>query len=205
MTSRRHRVDRGRLYTPQCCVIVLLTSGPRSLLCHHVALQLVFTRPNQSTPHPLSFFAFNLGLIPWYRLSRFFNFSEFLKQPFFFGLSHPCSAWRALLNRSPEQSMPRRPPPTPLHLVQGPLPPRGISKFTMPSIPRPIFHPQTVVGERPVPRERVHSNRVGVAARETGWRVPKSPSPCTVGRARVGSVTTPFGVLVKPPKAAGTG
>jgi len=162
------------------------------LLCHHVALQLVFTRPNQSTPHPLSFQSW---VDPLASVEPIFNFSEFLKQPFFF-------------RHFQLQSMPRRPPPTPLHLVQGPLPPRGISKFTLPSMPRPIFHPQTMVGQRPVPRERVHSNRIGVAARETRWRVeggPKSASPCTVGRARARSVTTSFGELVKPPKAAGTG
>jgi len=52
--------------------------------------------------------------------------------------------------------MPRRPPPTPLLLVQGPLPPRGESKFTMPSVPRPIFHPPTATA---VVRRRVSCDR----------------------------------------------
>lgn len=41
--------------------------------------------------------------------------------------------------------MPRRPAPTPLVLYQGPLPPRNHSKFTMPTMPRPIFLPPSMV------------------------------------------------------------
>ena len=44
--------------------------------------------------------------------------------------------------------MPRRPPPTPLLLVRGPLPGRGTAKFMMPSVPRPIFHPPAAVVRR---------------------------------------------------------
>ncbi|SRR6266404_6422829 len=51
--------------------------------------------------------------------------------------------------------MPRRSAPSPLLLSQGPLPPRGRSKFTMPSVPRPIFHPPSVVSRGPAPRQRV--------------------------------------------------
>jgi hypothetical protein len=108
-------------------------------------------------------------------------------------------------------AMPRRPPPTPLLLVQGPLPSRGMSKFTMPSVPRPIFHPQTMVAQRPVPRERVSNNRTGVAARESGWRVEggrESPSPSTVGRGHIRAIIIPVdsGATAMPPKAAaGTG
>ncbi|KAF8275204.1 hypothetical protein EI94DRAFT_39004 [Lactarius quietus] len=50
--------------------------------------------------------------------------------------------------------MPRRPAPTPLVLFQGPLPPRNQSKFTMPSMPRPIFLPPSVVTRGPATRRR---------------------------------------------------
>lgn len=53
--------------------------------------------------------------------------------------------------------MPRRPAPTPLLLFKGPLPPRSESKFTMPSIPRPIFLPPCVVTRGPALRQRVHA------------------------------------------------
>ncbi|KAI0048228.1 hypothetical protein FA95DRAFT_1491300 [Auriscalpium vulgare] len=53
--------------------------------------------------------------------------------------------------------MPRRPPPTALRLVEGPLPPRGRAKFTLPSVPRPIFHPPAVVAHGPVPRARLQA------------------------------------------------
>jgi len=36
----------------------------------------------------------------------------------------------------------RRPPPTALHLVSGPLPPRNKPKHTLPSLPRPAFYPK---------------------------------------------------------------
>jgi len=166
-----------------CCTIV-----PRSVALSSRCSPTRFCSSQSTTS--LSSFTFNLGLIPLASVEPIFeDFRIFSSHSFF---------------RTPRtfyylQSMPRRPPPTPLHLVQGPLPPRGRSKFTMPSIPRPIFHPQKMVGQRPVPRERVHSNR----ERETGWRVegrPKLPSPCcTVGRAHVR-----FGELIMPPKAAGT-
>ncbi|EPT05415.1 hypothetical protein FOMPIDRAFT_1021255 [Fomitopsis schrenkii] len=50
--------------------------------------------------------------------------------------------------------MPRRSAPTPLRLVQGPLPKRGEPKHTLPSLPRPAFHPPSRVSQGPVPRER---------------------------------------------------
>lgn len=53
--------------------------------------------------------------------------------------------------------MPRRPPPTPLLLVHGPLPSRSESKFTMPSVPRPIFYPRTTTA---VVRKRVSCERI---------------------------------------------
>lgn len=37
--------------------------------------------------------------------------------------------------------MPRRSPPTPLRLVDGPIPPRNRPKHTLPSRPHPVFHP----------------------------------------------------------------
>ncbi|CDO69001.1 hypothetical protein BN946_scf184834.g8 [Trametes cinnabarina] len=55
--------------------------------------------------------------------------------------------------------MPRRSPPTPLRLHTGPLPPRGMPKHTLPSIPRPAFHGPTPLtmddASKPVPRARM--------------------------------------------------
>jgi len=53
--------------------------------------------------------------------------------------------------------MPRRPAPSPLRLVDGPLPRRGKPKHTLPSIPRPAFHPPTRLTEGAAPRERARS------------------------------------------------
>ncbi|CCM03845.1 uncharacterized protein FIBRA_05994 [Fibroporia radiculosa] len=53
--------------------------------------------------------------------------------------------------------MPRRPAPSPLRLVQGPLPLRGKPKHTLPSLPRPVFHPPARLSQGPVPRERTHA------------------------------------------------
>ena len=93
VTSRRLRVDRGRLYTPQCCCMIVLFTLGSSVFA--LSSRCSPTRFYSSRSINTSFFTFNPGLIPWRRLTRFFNFSEFLKQPpFFFGLSHPCSAWR---------------------------------------------------------------------------------------------------------------
>ncbi|GBE82520.1 hypothetical protein SCP_0409040 [Sparassis crispa] len=50
--------------------------------------------------------------------------------------------------------MPRRLPPTPLRLVSGPLPSRGRPKHTLPSLPRPIFHPSAQITRGPTPRAR---------------------------------------------------
>ncbi|KAI0818795.1 hypothetical protein BC629DRAFT_676210 [Irpex lacteus] len=51
--------------------------------------------------------------------------------------------------------MPRRSPPTPLRLYQGPLPPRTVPKHTLPSVPRPTFVPLAPAGPGPLPRTRV--------------------------------------------------
>lgn len=53
--------------------------------------------------------------------------------------------------------MPRRSAPTPLRLVTGPLPRRGLPRHTLPSVPRPAFHPPVRLSEGPVPRERAHT------------------------------------------------
>ncbi|KAH8102884.1 hypothetical protein BXZ70DRAFT_756981 [Cristinia sonorae] len=50
--------------------------------------------------------------------------------------------------------LPRRPPPTALRLVQGPLPSRARPKHTLPSLPRPAFHPKIHVAHSgPAPRK----------------------------------------------------
>ncbi|KAI0362745.1 hypothetical protein OH77DRAFT_81505 [Trametes cingulata] len=51
--------------------------------------------------------------------------------------------------------MPRRSPPTPLRLHNGPLPARGQPKHTLPSLPRPAFHGPTPSFSGPVPRARM--------------------------------------------------
>ncbi|KAI0713270.1 hypothetical protein C8Q76DRAFT_796252 [Earliella scabrosa] len=57
--------------------------------------------------------------------------------------------------------MPRRSPPTPLRLHNGPLPPRGQPRHTLPSLPRPAFHgPVPVVNAGPVPRARMSHNEL---------------------------------------------
>ncbi|KAI5835615.1 hypothetical protein K523DRAFT_318942, partial [Schizophyllum commune Tattone D] len=58
--------------------------------------------------------------------------------------------------------MPRRPPPSSLRLSGGPTPPRGFAKFAVPSVPRPTFHPPSLMGRGPRPRPQA-------AARESDW------------------------------------
>ncbi|EKM55753.1 uncharacterized protein PHACADRAFT_96073 [Phanerochaete carnosa HHB-10118-sp] len=53
--------------------------------------------------------------------------------------------------------MPRRSPPTPLRLHQGPLPLRGKPKHTMPSLPRPAFHRPIPIAQGPASRPRARS------------------------------------------------
>lgn len=53
--------------------------------------------------------------------------------------------------------MPRRPAPSPLRLHQGPLPARGQPKHTLPSLPRPAFHPPVQAAPGPAPRSRAQS------------------------------------------------
>ncbi|KZT03529.1 uncharacterized protein LAESUDRAFT_335846 [Laetiporus sulphureus 93-53] len=53
--------------------------------------------------------------------------------------------------------MTRRPAPTPLRLMTGPVPRRGAPKHTLPSLPRPAFHPPVRISKGPVPRERAHA------------------------------------------------
>lgn len=50
--------------------------------------------------------------------------------------------------------MPRRPPPSALRLVQGPLPPRYVPKHTLPSLPCPAFQPEASLPRKPLPSPR---------------------------------------------------
>ena len=52
------------------------------------------------------------------------------------------------------KNMPRRPPPSPLRLVEGPLPSRRQPKHTLPSVPRPAYHLPIPVVQGPMPRPR---------------------------------------------------
>jgi hypothetical protein len=53
--------------------------------------------------------------------------------------------------------MPRRPPPTSLRLIDGPLPSRSVPRHTMPSVPAPVFQP-AVGGPLPREREKPHTS-----------------------------------------------
>jgi len=140
----------------------------------------------------LSPFHFDLGVDPLPSVDpNFRHFSEFLKYFLFFRSNDLVV-------------MPRRPPPTPLLLVQGPLP-RGRFKFTMPSVPRPIFHPETADTHRPATRQRVYSSPA-VSPGGLGWRAGRqgSSSPCAIRGAHVRPNTAPVDVgrVVMPARAA---
>ncbi|KAF8078168.1 hypothetical protein FPV67DRAFT_38451 [Lyophyllum atratum] len=53
--------------------------------------------------------------------------------------------------------MRRRAPPTSLRLVQGPTPPRNAPKHTLPSVPRPAFHPTPAAKQTAPIRSRSQS------------------------------------------------
>ncbi|KAI0057131.1 hypothetical protein BV25DRAFT_1785881, partial [Artomyces pyxidatus] len=110
--------------------------------------------------------------------------------------------------------MPRRPPPTSLRLIDGPLPPRGRSKFTLPSLPRPIFNPPSTAPRGPVPRARqLPTERRSVSPQ--GSVQLGSPSPSSPGGGKLArgpwdhsqSIAVPFdvaSVLAAPKPAAVT-
>ena len=77
--------------------------------------------------------------------------------------------------------MPRRPAPTPLVLFQGPLPPRNQSKFTMPSMPRPIFHPPSMVTRGPSSRRRTAGDNT-----ELGYGIKRVQESSVGSEVRVG-------------------
>lgn len=58
--------------------------------------------------------------------------------------------------------MPRRPPPTPLRLVQGPLPLRSKPRHTLPSVPRPTYVPRVPAAK--IPKARPRARIVGTEA-----------------------------------------
>ncbi|TCD68227.1 hypothetical protein EIP91_011296 [Steccherinum ochraceum] len=81
--------------------------------------------------------------------------------------SAPASSSTSMHRRSPSpptfsakyenlvSPLPRRPPPSALRLVQGPLPHRARPKHTLPSLPRPAFYPKIHVPRTgPTPRKR---------------------------------------------------
>ena len=135
------------MYNSNCTVWVLL--------CHHriaahIHCSLSPTRTHQQSP---SFPLLKPWVDPLYSAEPictlfviYSYWSAFLL--FVFDMQYS----KMTRQNKPGPLMPRRPPPTPLLLVRGPLPPRGESKFTMPSVPRPIFHPSTATA---VVRRRV--------------------------------------------------
>ena len=99
--------------------------------------------------------------------------------------------------------MPRRPAPTPLVLYQGPLPPRNQSKFTMPSMPRPIFLPPSMVTRGPAIRRRAVGNNTelgyeGSEVRVGGGRKIRGPWDHSGSYTTIPNTVT----VVAPPKAA---
>ncbi|KIK63764.1 hypothetical protein GYMLUDRAFT_40829 [Collybiopsis luxurians FD-317 M1] len=62
--------------------------------------------------------------------------------------------------------MPRRGPPSPLRLAQGPTPARSVPKHTMPSVPRPVFTPPMIVSRGANARPRVSTLQVDVVMEE---------------------------------------
>ncbi|GJE86810.1 hypothetical protein PsYK624_028930 [Phanerochaete sordida] len=97
--------------------------------------------------------------------------------------------------------MPRRPPPTPLRLHQGPLPARGKPKHTLPSLPRPAFHLPLPAVPGAAPRARAPSVGSGEHNLQTmpPGELPGRPSFGS-SRASTDSVRSP----VSPPSRAGS-
>lgn len=95
--------------------------------------------------HSILFHSNPVGLIPP-------PFSSLLKQSVFY-LGFPFSIW---LNIPAALSftMRRRGPPSSLRLVQGPLPARSQPRHALPSVPRPVFHPEAFLSRGPAPAPR---------------------------------------------------
>src|SRR5882762_8682864 len=70
--------------------------------------------------------------------------------------------------------MPRRPPPTPLRLVNGPLPPRSRPKYTLPLVPRPTFFRPPMVVRGPAPRTRQQALEIAANTDDGGPRATRS-------------------------------
>ena len=136
------------LYNSNCTVWVFALSS--SNCCAYTLLS--FSHSHSSTK-PFFSFTQTLGGSLVFGRADFVYFSLYiLTGPPFCSLCLTCSAQKITRQNRSGPLMPRRPPPTPLLLVPGPLPPRGESKFTMPSVPRPIYHPSTATA---VVRRRV--------------------------------------------------
>lgn len=78
--------------------------------------------------------------------------------------------------------MPRRSPPTALRLHEGPLPSRGKPKFTLPSVPRPIFHAPSIAPRGPAPRAR----QASVSSNSSNSSI-NSFDPSTLSQVRASS------------------
>ncbi|OCH95287.1 hypothetical protein OBBRIDRAFT_788481 [Obba rivulosa] len=76
--------------------------------------------------------------------------------------------------------MPRRAPPTPLRLVSGPLPGRGQPKHTLPSMPRPAFHPPARTAA-PRARATAEPDEVRMLSRMDHTRLPPLVLPQALG------------------------
>ena len=99
VTSRRLRVDRGRLYTPQCCCMIVLFTLGSSVFALSSRRSPSFLLVPINKHHILS--PFNPGLIPWRRLSRFLIFFGISQAtPFFRFVAPSFTLACALLNRS---------------------------------------------------------------------------------------------------------
>ncbi|SRR6266436_5305679 len=148
------------------------------LLCHHqTAVHTALFLPLINTPFPL----LESWVDPLYSAEPILYLFRHIFIPVgrfavVFDMRLRCSEIKLAQSDS---FMPRRPPPTPLLLVQGPLPPRGTSKFTMPSVPRPAFHPPTATG---VVRRRVSCDAVEAGAMRAEQRGDLATPSRTVSR-----------------------
>ncbi|KAJ3788738.1 hypothetical protein GGU11DRAFT_790208 [Lentinula aff. detonsa] len=93
----------------------------------------------------------------------------------------------------------RRGPPSPLHLAQGPTPPRSAPKHTMPSVPRPTFRPPMIVSRRLTVRPRASALQVEVVMEEIKSASLSPLSACISARSSGSISESPTTLRVRGP------
>ncbi|PAV24370.1 hypothetical protein PNOK_0143800 [Pyrrhoderma noxium] len=89
--------------------------------------------------------------------------------------------------------MPRRPPPTSLRLVKGPLPARGHAKHTLPSVPRPVLDASDLarvvtVSIPRVPEPRTHAGHNTVTTNMSSFSTMHASSSSEITLTRSSSL-----------------